>query len=131
MERARLHANLVYDRLPHQKVDTEERVGGEKGGASSGGGEEGELVAEGIRSLIRATWEDVKGWCDEEAEARVRRKDSQVRKIGQGILCTSSSVDSRCRYGLLYLRHGYGQTWVCVVCIFFFVCARSCVWWAA
>lgn len=35
-------------------------------------------VAEGIRSLILATWEDVKEWCDEEAEARVRRKDSQV-----------------------------------------------------
>lgn len=61
--------------------------GGDEGGGGSGGGSGGGAgagagsmsVAEGIRSLIRATWEDVKDWCDEEAEARVRRKDAQVR----------------------------------------------------
>ncbi len=53
--------------------------GGDGGGGNGGAGAGAAVVAEGIRSLIRATWEDVKDWCDEEAEARVRRKDAQVR----------------------------------------------------
>ncbi|CAN0036064.1 unnamed protein product [Hapterophycus canaliculatus] len=48
-------------------------------GIGEGSGSAPSSVADGIRSLIRATWEDVKDWCDEEAEARVRRKDAQVR----------------------------------------------------
>eukprot|EP00904_Undaria_pinnatifida_P000976 jgi/Undpi1/1087/HiC_scaffold_10.g04550.m1 len=88
MERAREHVGLVGGSFSNRFGDGEEEVvGGGSGGADgSGGGSEGGgrgrgdgLVAEGIRSLIRATWEDVKAWCDEEAEARVRRKDSQVR----------------------------------------------------
>lgn len=107
MERAREHIRTATTTTttssPLQKngVDREdesETVGGEDSGFASVGGEEGggdgdrskleggvvgagmgsERVADGIRSLIRATWEDVKDWCDEEAEARVRRKDAQV-----------------------------------------------------
>lgn len=109
MERARENVHIATTTTamdsPLQKngVDTEEEnetVGGDDGGLAGGGGEKGGggkgqsgskggggvgaglgsgLVADGIRSLIRATWEDVKDWCDEEAEARVRRKDAQVR----------------------------------------------------
>lgn len=90
MERAREHVGLVGGSFSNRFGDGEEEVvGGGSGGADgSGGGSEGGgrgrgdgLVAEGIRSLIRATWEDVKAWCDEEAEARVRRKDSQVNVV--------------------------------------------------
>lgn len=59
----------------------QERGDSSGGGAGAGGGAGSMSVAEGIRSLIRATWEDVKDWCDEEAEARVRRKDAQVRTL--------------------------------------------------
>lgn len=107
MERARenvhIEATTTTDSpLQKSSVDREEEsetVSGDDSGFAGGGGEEGggeegrsnskeggveaslgsELVADGIRSLIRATWEDVKDWCDEEAEARVRRKDAQVR----------------------------------------------------
>ena len=99
MERAREHAGLVEGgglssrrRGGEEERDAaggEGRVEGGGGGGEGGGGgggsggdgdgdEVGGSVAEGIRSLIRATWEDVKAWCDEEAEARVRRKDAQV-----------------------------------------------------
>lgn len=68
MERAREHAG-VGDGSSPREGDGEDHCDGIKRNPS---------VAERIRSLIRATWEDVKDWCDEEAEARVRRKDSQV-----------------------------------------------------
>lgn len=76
MERAREHVRVGEDSLP-QEGDGEDHHDGIMGKAS---------VADGIRSLIRATWEEVKGWCDEEAEARVRRKDSQVG-YAQRMLC--------------------------------------------
>ncbi|CAM9417280.1 unnamed protein product [Ectocarpus sp. 6 AP-2014] len=93
MERAREHVRGGGNSFPPQKgVDVDDEnvfASGGGGGGGGGGGEGGEgrgagagsgsSVAEGIRSLIRATWEDVKEWCDEEAEARVRRKDTQVR----------------------------------------------------
>ncbi|CAM9833873.1 unnamed protein product [Discosporangium mesarthrocarpum] len=53
-------------------------AGGSGESGSGGGGREG--PAEGIRALIRVTWEEVKAWCDEEAQARIRRKDTQVRE---------------------------------------------------
>lgn len=69
--------------------------GGGNGGAGAGAGSG--VVAEGIRSLIRATWEDVKDWCDEEAEARVRRKDAQVRAAAWSLrLPTSRAVVFPC-----------------------------------
>lgn len=61
-------------------------------GIGEGPGSAPTSVAEGIRSLIRATWEDVKDWCDEEAEARVRRKDAQVRTICSNRSCALSEV---------------------------------------
>lgn len=97
MERAREHVRGSGNSFPPQKgvdVDDENVFARSGGGDGGGGGEGGEgrgagagsgsssSVAEGIRSLIRATWEDVKEWCDEEAEARVRRKDAQVRCVG-------------------------------------------------
>lgn len=90
--------------------------GGEEGGGDGGrGGRKGGgvgvglgsvLVAEGIRSLIRATWEDVKDWCDEEAEARVRRKDAQVRVTHQ----FNSSFSCPPRHLVLPLSHAYRLT---------------------
>ena len=81
IERAREHVGL----LGGASLDRKEDSGYEADGSPAEGddGVDGEdsgraTVAEGIRSLIRATWENVKEWCDEEAEARVRRKDSQV-----------------------------------------------------
>lgn len=68
MERAREHAGVGEGSSPREG-DGENHFDGIK---------RNPLVAERIRSLIRATWEDVKDWCDQEAEARVRRKDSQV-----------------------------------------------------
>ncbi|CAM9598951.1 unnamed protein product [Ectocarpus fasciculatus] len=95
MERAREHARGGGNYFPPQKqgvdVDDENVFASGGGGGGGGGGDDGgegrgagagrgsSSMAEGIRSLIRATWEDVKEWCDEEAEARVRRKDAQVR----------------------------------------------------
>lgn len=93
MERAREHVGLVEGNGLSRRGGEEEKDvagwegrvdgggGGGEGGGGGGGGDGDEVggsVAEGIRSLIRATWEDVKAWCDEEAEARVRRKDAQV-----------------------------------------------------
>lgn len=63
-------------------------------GNAGDGGERKDSVVEGIRSLIRATWEDVKEWCDEEAEARVRRKDSQVRKSGHHTTSTPATTNA-------------------------------------
>lgn len=83
IERAREHVAAAVDDggdLDNGN-NAEERGTVDGGGKREGGGEGKEHVvpiAEGIRSLIRATWEVVKEWCDEEAEARVRRKDSQV-----------------------------------------------------
>lgn len=100
MERAREHSHAAGTAGPTPKKNTAgggvedenefttrgggDKKGGDKGGGAKAGPEAAStsgsmLVAEGIRSLIRATWEDVKDWCDEEAEARVRRKDAQVR----------------------------------------------------
>lgn len=93
MERAREHAHAAgtTGSTPQKSTDEEEDEnvfaasgeGDEEGDDISGGGAAAGsgsmVVVEGIRSLIRATWEDVKDWCDEEAEARVRRKDAQVR----------------------------------------------------
>lgn len=103
MERAQEHARSTgaIDSAPQKNADEgeDENVfaasgggdgeGGDSGGGAGAGARAGPearsgsgsmLVAEGIRSLIRATWEEVKDWCDEEAEARVRRKDAQVRR---------------------------------------------------
>lgn len=76
LERARdLVGGISGDRDTNGADDADGSTAGE---GVDGKGPEKSAVAEGIRSLIRATWEDVKEWCDEEAEARVRRKDSQV-----------------------------------------------------
>lgn len=100
MDRARKHARGDGNYFPSQKqgvyVDDENVFasgggGGEGGeGRGAGAGSGSSSVAEGIRSLIRATWEDVKEWCDEEAEARVRRKDAQVRSCSRpfSLICT-------------------------------------------
>ncbi|CAB1097649.1 unnamed protein product [Ectocarpus sp. CCAP 1310/34] len=91
VERAREHVRGGggSSHPPQKGVDVDDENVFASGGGGSGEGGEGRgagegsgsssSVAEGIRSLIRATWEDVKEWCDEEAEARVRRKDAQVR----------------------------------------------------
>eukprot|EP00903_Cladosiphon_okamuranus_P021842 g20083.t1 len=100
IERAREHAHAagtagstvrkITDEEKHENVfaasggadgegDDSSGGGGAAAGCGPGSGPGSMVVAEGIRSLIRATWEDVKDWCDEEAEARVRRKDAQVR----------------------------------------------------
>ncbi|CAM9116457.1 unnamed protein product [Scytosiphon promiscuus] len=105
MERAREYiaaggggkANGAHPRkdIDSERDGTSKKIGGDDDSAFAGGGDGGDgrrsagigegsgsapsSVPDGIRSLIRATWEDVKDWCDEEAEARVRRKDAQVR----------------------------------------------------
>ncbi|CAM9571206.1 unnamed protein product [Choristocarpus tenellus] len=53
---------------------------GELAGRGRAGEGKSADIARKIRALIRATWEDVTAWCDEEAQARVRRKDTQVRE---------------------------------------------------
>lgn len=88
LERAR---DLVGDISGDRDANGRDEVDGSAAGEGvDGKGSEKSAVAEGIRSLIRATWEDVKEWCDEEAEARVRRKDSQVwmrRRVRSGSSC--------------------------------------------
>lgn len=88
MERAREHARS-FDDVGKSKGEGPGVGDGtaEKEGEERGRGKEEGLVsgtAEGIRSLLRATWEVVKEWCDEEAEARVKRKDSQVGWVTGG-----------------------------------------------
>lgn len=72
----RARENASYNLIDNGRSTSEKS---DSVGNGDDGVERGESVAKGIRSLVRATWEDVKEWCDEEAEARVRRKDSQVR----------------------------------------------------
>lgn len=80
----------------------EDEEGGDDGGRSErkgggvGVGSGSELVADGIRSLIRATWEHVKDWCDEEAEARVRRKDAQVRVTSHHLFSSLAPRNNSC-----------------------------------
>lgn len=79
VERARKHVAVAA----LENYSAERKGEGLEDDDKGEGRREGEVMAtaaaaEGIRALIRATWEDVKEWCDEEAEARVRRKDSQV-----------------------------------------------------
>lgn len=140
MERAREHAGAAgatgstAQKNATEGGDGDENLFAESAGGDEEGGDEGGragagagpeavsvsvsgsgsmVVAEGIRSLIRATWEDVKDWCDEEAEARVRRKDAQVGqsiKVVQVVVPFASGVLSShpCLFRLFfYLRVFY------------------------